>query len=852
MNIELNSTVSPTPSVENPQTHLTPTADVSNAELLAEIFVGLGADERPMVLSIAGLINRSTKWHAGVAWTPASATDNSALNWYFTLSTFRPVDGQYRRKKEQFCRAFGVVLDDVGTKAAARDRLDACPPSYLIETSTGNFQAGYLFDKPCTELARVEALLAALVKAGLSDPGATGPSARLGRLPCGANGKYSPVFQCRLVEWHPARRYPIEQIVELLGLEPIELAGNRRRRKSSVKSERAGGEAQTDVFLPRATENAVVDALRQRGLYKQALGDGKHDLTCPWLDEHTGQLDHGTAYFEPSEFYPVGGFKCQHGHGMDKRLGALLDFLGVTFTEAKHKPTIRVVAGELDRVVDAAERELAADGRHYQRGGLIVTVVTEPGIAEARIKPISPNALMRALSSIATWDRYDKRSEDYLPIDPTEKHVNVLFDSQTYRHLPVLQGITRQPYLRHDGSLMTTSGFDSASGMYGAFDARSFLVPAQPTRDDAMRALTKLQALLVEFSFAKPHDQAAALGLILTASIRPTLSVAPMGHIKAPMFSSGKSYLTDLIAAFAGPSKPSAFAFPSNDEECSKLLLSALSESVAVIVFDNLNTDLIAFKSLCSAMTEEFLTGRILGISKTATVPTRVLFLSSGNNVDPVRDMTRRVVTVSLDPACETPATRKFRGDPVGAVRRDRERFVALALTIVRAYVHAGYPEQDLLPLGSYGEWTRLVRAPLAWLGQPDPATAIYKRMSEDPDAETLDRLLTSWQRVFGTVATSVREVVEKVEIHRSGAGITELAEVIREISEERGAINRRRLGRWIARHADRLVRGRRFTRDNPIGGSERWWVGVKVVPVVSTSAVDQDVMLATDDCEAF
>jgi len=52
----------------------------------------------------------------------------------------------------------------------------------------------------------------------------------------------------------------------------------------------------------------------------------------------------------------------------------------------------------------------------------------------------------------------------------------------------------------------------------------------------------------------------------------------------------------------------------------------------AVVEFDNLTTDLIPHKSLCTILTSEFISGRILGQSKTAEVGTRTLFLSSGNN----------------------------------------------------------------------------------------------------------------------------------------------------------------------------------------------------------------------------
>lgn len=94
----------------------------------------------------------------------------------------------------------------------------------------------------------------------------------------------------------------------------------------------------------------------------------------------------------------------------------------------------------------------------------------------------------------------------------------------------------------------------------------------------------------------------------------------------------------------------SAYAYPATNEECQKLLLSILITSPAVVVFDNLSSDLLAHNTMCSVLTQEKITGRILGISKVATVGTQVLFLSSGNNVGPVQDMNRRVVTISLDP----------------------------------------------------------------------------------------------------------------------------------------------------------------------------------------------------------
>lgn len=819
----------PEQTTESPQTTSTDLASITNREFLAAIFSELGDTERPIVLGIPGAIDKSTKWGTGTAWHGAVETGDRALNWFFTLSTYKPEGSKYRRTKAQFHRAYGVYLDDVGTKAAARERLDACPPSYMVETSPGNFHAGYLFDEPCSDLARIEGLQEALVRAGLCDPGAKGPAARVGRMPCAINGKYRPPHPCKLVEWHPERRYTIEQIFAKLELEPLEPAGKRHSPKSLARA--IDRSAESDVYRPRAAENAVLRALRQRGLYKRPLGSGRHDITCPWVGEHTGAVDQGTAYFEPEDRYPIGGFKCQHSHGDTKHMGALLVFLNVTFTAAKHKPSICVAAGELHRVVDAAEHELAASGHHYQRGGLIVVVVTDPGTSETCIKAATANGLMRALSSCATWERLDARSGDFVVTDPPTKHVNVLFDADAYQHLPVLRGIARQPYLRQDGSLMSTAGFDATSGMFGAFDERSFKIPAAPDRASALEALVELQGLLGEFGFANATDRAAVLAAMLTAAIRPALRLAPMFHVKAPQVSSGKSYLCDLITAFAGPSKPPAYAFPATDEECEKLLLSVLLEAPPALVFDNLTSDIFPFKKLCSALTEEFVSGRILGISKTATVPTQTLFLSSGNNVDPVRDMARRVVTIHLDPACETPATRKYRDDPVLTVRQRREHFVSLALTIVRAYIVAECPapSEPLTPLGSYGDWSRLVRAALVWLGQPDAASSVFTRLAEDPDREALWRLLVAWRAVFKGEPATVRDASGWSNEGLPDDNQRELQDAMREIAEERGVINRKRLGKWISRHQGRIVNGLKFERGGARDGRERW----RVVEVV-------------------
>lgn len=531
------------------------------------------------------------------------------------------------------------------------------------------------------------------------------------------------------------------------------------------------------------------------------------------------------------------------------------DFRVTQPTDAVEKPlsTIRLIPGQIHLVVDVAEQELARLQTHYQRGGLIVTVVSDPGTLETQIKDVSLNALVRALAEAADWQRFDARKSAWVRVDPPHRYAAVLSESNSYPHLPVLSGLTRQPYLRPDGSLMSVPCFDAATGMFGVFNAMEFDVPNRPTRADAEAALALLDDLLTEFSFGKPNDRAAALSAMVTAAVRPSLPVAPMFHVRAHMPGSGKSYLCELITALATPQRGTPASFPGDDEECRKLLLAELLRAPAVVEFDNLTCDLLAHKSLCTALTSEFMSGRILGLSKTATVGTRTLFLSSGNNVGPVKDMTRRCLTINLAPMCEVPAARTFkRPDLVRDVLRERGRYVSAALTIVRAWIVAGRPRVLCKSLASFGDWSELCRQPLLWLGCSDPAASVFESIAEDPDRELLSRLIKAWFCAFGKASAMVRDAVK-----RSGPHVQdeELNEVLHDIAGERGEINRRRLGWWIKSHGGQIVDGMRFVHVPGHGSAERWRVELveQLAEVSSVSSVlhtvaEKSVMDAASD----
>jgi hypothetical protein len=273
-------------------------------------------------------------------------------------------------------------------------------------------------------------------------------------------------------------------------------------------------------------------------------------------------------------------------------------------------------------------------------------------------------------------------------------------------------------------------------------------------------------------------------------------------------------------------------SYPVTSEEATKAILSLLLKNPAVIEFDDMSTDWTPHGVLLRALTAEQITDRILGYSKTATVSTRTLILGSGNNVGPVRDMLRRVLTINIDPRCATPATIKYHGNPLEEVRQNRGKYVAAVLTIILAWRQCGSPKTQCESIVTYGgAWSEYCRHPLMWLGYPDPATALIEQVTHDPDADALGRLMLEWHRSFGSTPTTVRKAVET-------AFGTDLMDTMKEFPvEERGNINHSKLGWMLKKNSNRIVNGFEILQAEADGRTAWRVVEVKSGPITPTPA---------------
>jgi hypothetical protein len=313
--------------------------DIANRAFLETTFADALPGAHTIITGFRGDPNekdreKSRRMWCGRPWQPGQTVpwDYRHCNSYFTVSTFEPLEEidratgealeRRRRRKESFLQMHVAMVDDVGTgpgSKVAPSKL-VLAPSTLIETSPRNFQACYLLtDEPgARDLATCERLINRMVAAGLAmdarDPGMKGVT-RFARLPQGVNGKAKYIrqlghpFAVRLDTFEPMRRYRIAEIAAAYGLDMT--PEPPRTSAMPVTTEQAK--------RALASFEGMVKFFQVRSEWHGEHG-AWHDITCPWIEDHTDRVDTGAAICAPSDSNAwFGGFVCHHGsHNGDR------------------------------------------------------------------------------------------------------------------------------------------------------------------------------------------------------------------------------------------------------------------------------------------------------------------------------------------------------------------------------------------------------------------------------------------------------------------------------------------------------------------------------------------------------
>jgi len=499
------------------------------------------------------------------------------------------------------------------------------------------------------------------------------------------------------------------------------------------------------------------------------------------------------------------------------------------------RPEILHRDGWFEESVDRGEAALVQVGAEiYQRGGKLVRVsrIPTPSLAQIATIPagtptiqiLPVEALREKLNRAAQWVVLTKDG-------PRRKACPALVSKTLYErgewHFPVLESVIEAPALRSDGSLISEPGLDSRTGLLYLPGDSFPAIPEHPSRDEALRELGEIARLLGDFNFVAAHHRSAALAMILTGLVRRSLPTAPMFSISAPVMGSGKTLLAKVSSIIATGREPALLSQGRDEAEDMKRLFSILLAGVSVVVIDNVERPL-GGGHLCAVLTTRTYNDRVLGKSMVVEVPTSVLLIATGNNIQVSGDLSRRVVPIMIDPVCERPDARDGFAIPdlLEHVRRTRAQLVSAGLTVLRAYYAAGRPHV-VSRLGSFEEWSDLVRSALIWLGEPDPMLGRESVEQADPRREVLGAVLEAWFAAFGSDPKRAAQVIEATDggdMFEINLGLRSALDSIVTLTD--GAkLTSKSLGVWIATHKGRVQNGLRFSHAGTYQGTKAWRV---------------------------
>ena len=501
-----------------------------------------------------------------------------------------------------------------------------------------------------------------------------------------------------------------------------------------------------------------------------------------------------------------------------------------------NRPTIRIEGGALAEEVDQVEQALiAADLDYFQMGERIVRTgdmhrakVGLTGGSHSRIFDVSEAELVETFTTVAEWVKPLKSGDAKVNCPPLIAETYMARKGKW--RLPPLVGLTDVPTIRRDGSILAVPGYDGSTGLlFKPSGTKVPAVPQSPTKADALAALNILKTPLAGFPFVDETDRSVALSILMTSTCRTALGSAPLHAISAPTAGSGKSTIIDLACILRTGRVAATIAQGKTEEELEKRLASMFLEGDGFVAIDNCESPL-GGEFLCQALTQSTLKVRPLGKSTVIEVPTAAVMTATGNNLTVFGDMNRRTLLCQLDPGVERPELRQFSFDPVEVVLAQRGAMVAAALTVLRAYHVAGRPHQ-VSPLGSFADWSNLVRSALIWLGCADPCDTMEKVRKADPALAQIKAVMAQWTKVIGqkkvTTGDLNTQAEEMVEVSLGSSSkkpkYPEFRDALLAVAGEGARINGRKLGKWLSKYEDRVVNGRKFLSPGTRGGQSVW-----------------------------
>lgn len=427
----------------------------------------------------------------------------------------------------------------------------------------------------------------------------------------------------------------------------------------------------------------------------------------------------------------------------------------------RQRPTINV-GPHVHLVADHAIAALATHGQDtFQRAGVLVEARGHDGEAPT-IRVMTLPRITDQLSSAADFQRKDERGE-WTPCKPPKDVAEIVKARGDYPGVRELVCVVTAPTLRPDGTVLDQRGYDSTTKTLYVPQRAYPPVPAAPTLEQARIAMDELKEAFVDFPFRSEPDRYVPIALIMTFAARNAIDgPVPAYMTSANQAGTGKGKEQKTAVILATGVAPSSSGWPGRPEEQEKVLGSHALLGLPYAYFENIDC------VFGGAAIDRYLTAegkvspRKLGVSDVRTLPWRQIVAGDGNNIVYGRETVRRVLECKLVSKSDRPEERT--DFSIADLKRwafeNHPRIVVAALTVLRAYVVAARPAQDIAAWGSFEAWRGLVASAIHWASGVDVMSCrVTIKGDLDPETSAAATVIKLWSAIAPNGATAVEMI---------------------------------------------------------------------------------------------
>ena len=397
---------------------------------------------------------------------------------------------------------------------------------------------------------------------------------------------------------------------------------------------------------------------------------------------------------------------------------------------------------------------------------------TNEGRTSVRFDAIKNQSMWSELNDLLTFVRTQDGEDGHRRKVPEDVGTQVY--EQAYRKLPQAPEVIYTPSFLANGTLVMKDGyyFDAArpdetnlllvsNGLIEQMEK----IAERPTAEQVQEAVNWIETeLLSDFPFldndSKGNERrepslANAFAMLLTPFMRRMIhGRTPVFFVHKPQPGTGGTLLGQLPMWLFDGESGTATRYSQSEEEMQKGLIAAVQEPHSHLFFDDVKN--FNNRELLRAITQDNVSGRLLGASKNVTVPNRFNWIATGNNTIILDEMRRRVVFIRLNARAPDATSRIFRHPDISGmnytqfVQHNRALAVRHILTMIQYWITIGQPKFTHRRRASFEDWSAKVGGVLQACGVEGFLDS-FDEVATDLDGAADRQFIREFYKAFGT-----------------------------------------------------------------------------------------------------